>query len=256
MQTRFKRILAGGVAAAALTVAIGGAAFAQTPTPSGTPGPIQQRAEEFLSALAGKLGKTPAEVKTAVVSVQKDRVAADLAAGRITPEQATRLNQRIDQAGGLGALHPGPAAKGDRGRGAGGPAKGDRGPAKGARGPAKGAQGPAVGADLATFLGVQPAELAQALRSGKSLAAFALEKGKSRDALKEYLTTQQRTRLAAAVTAGRATQAQADAQLARFTAQIDQLIDRAAVAGRGGPGKRAPRGGAPAASPTATPIRA
>src|SRR5687767_5281931 len=111
MQTRFKRILVGGVAAAALTAVIAGAALAQTPTPAGTPGPVQQRAEEFLNALANKLGKSPTEVRSAVVSVQKERVAADLAAGRITPEQATRLNQRIDQAGGLGALHPGPAVK-------------------------------------------------------------------------------------------------------------------------------------------------
>jgi hypothetical protein len=243
MQTRFKRMLAGGVAAAALTAAIGGAAFAQTPTPSGTPGPIQQRAEEFLNALASKLGKTPTEVRSAVVAVQKERVAADLAAGRITQAQATRLNQRIDQAGGLGALRPGPAVKGNPGRGAGAPGKAQRGPAVG-------------GADLTAFLGVTARELKTALASGKSLAAFAQEKGKSRDDLKNHLATQQRTKLAAAVAAGRITQAQSDARLAQFTSQLDALIDRTAPAGKGGAGKRAPRGGAPSGAPTATPTRA
>ena len=196
------KVIAGGIAALLLTAAVAGSALAQTPK------------DEFLNAVAGKLGKTPAEVRSAVVAVQKDRVASDLAAGRITAEQANRLNQRIDHAGGLGVFQPGPGPK----------AKG--GPAKGVRAPA--------GSELATFLGVPPRELATALRSGKSLAAFAQEKGKSRDDLKNHLTTQQRTRLSAAVAAGRITQAQADQRLAQFTSQLDRLIDRTApVKGNG-----------------------
>lgn len=238
MQTRFKRIFAGGIAAALLTAAVGGAAFAQTPTAAGTPKPIQQRAEELLSSLAGKLGKSPAELRAAIVATQKDRVAADLAAGRITPEQATRLNQRIDASNGLDMFR-GPAAKG---------AKATAKPGA----PAKAVRGN-VGADLATFLGVQPQELRQAVASGKSLAAFAAEKGKSRDDVKAFLTTRERTRLAAAVTAGRITQAQSDQRLTRFTSQIDQLIDRTAPAGKPRPGGRGHRGAPGPATATPTP---
>ncbi|HEV8639394.1 MAG TPA: hypothetical protein VG370_34735 [Chloroflexota bacterium] len=85
-----------------LTAAIGGAAFAQTPpvTPTGTPRPtIQQRAEEFFAALASKLGKTPEEVRAAVIGVQKDRIAQEVQAGRLTQRQADRLDQLIDRTG-------------------------------------------------------------------------------------------------------------------------------------------------------------
>ena len=236
MHPRFSKLVTGGIAAAVLTAAIGGAAFAQTP--SGTPVPPQQRAQEFVNSFAGKLGKTSTEVLAAVVAVQKERVAADLAAGRITQEQANQMNQRIDQAGGLNFL---------------GEPKGAHRP--GGHGPGK--HGVIGGAELATFLGVQPAELMAALQSGKSLAAFAQEKGKSRDDLKSFLTTQERTKLAQAVTAGRLTQAQADERLAQLTSGLDALIDRTgpAAGGPGGRGGRGPRGGpgfAPAAAPAPT----
>jgi hypothetical protein len=254
MPIRFPKLVTGGLVAAALTAAIGGSAFAQTtPSPSGTPAPIQQRAQEFLSSFASKLGKTPTEVSAAVVAVQKERVAADLAAGRITQAQADAMNARIDAAGATGLFGHGPGGGGKHG---GGPKGGPGGEMRG---------GHIGGAELATFLGVTPQELTTALRSGKSLAAFAQEKGKSRDTLKEYLTAQERARLSAAVTAGRLTQAQADARLTQLASQLDAMIDRTGPLGgpggrgRGGPGGRpgaAP--GAPGGAPssTVTPTRA
>jgi hypothetical protein len=244
MRARFPKFLTVGLATAALTAAIGGAALAQTPPsgmPSGTPpAGVQQRAEEFLNALAGKLGKTPAEVRAAVVAVQKERIAADVQAGRLTQQQADQLNQRIDQTGGLGLFGGGP--KGGPGH------HGGRG--MGTRG---GFGGPLA---VAQFLGMQPQELGQALASGKSLAQVAQEKGKSRDELKSYLTTQQKTRLDQAVQAGRLTQQQADQRLAELSSRLDQLIDRTGPVGGGrgtrGPGGFGPRGGpAPAATPRA-----
>jgi hypothetical protein len=249
MHPRFNKLVTGGIAAAVLTAAVGGAAFAQTP--SATPVPPQQRAQELVNSFAGKLGKTSAEVLAAVVSVQKERVAADLAAGRITQAQADQANQRIDQAGGLNFIG-----------GKGGP--GGHGP--GGHGP--GLRGGIGGAELATFLGVQPAELMTAMQSGKTLAQLAQEKGKSRDDLKSFLTTQERTKLSQAVTAGRLTQAQADERLARLTSNLDALIDRTGPPA-GGPGVReghggrgGPRGFGPGAAPgtttapTTTPTRA
>jgi hypothetical protein len=242
-------VVVGGIAAAALTAAIGGAAaFAQTPTPTpgARPSPsaaFQQRAEEFLNVLASKLGKSPTELKSAIVAAEKDRVAADVQAGRLTQQQADQLNQRIDQSGGLDLF----------GRGFGGPGEGHHG--RGPGGPGVG--GPFGGADVAQFLGMQPPELRQALGSGKSLAQVAQEKGKSRDDLKNYLTTQEKTRLDQAVKDGRLTQQQADQRLAELSSRLDAMIDRTGPVGgergKGGPGgfgQGRGRGPAPSTTPT------
>jgi len=233
MFSRTRKLVIGGIVAAVLTGGVGGAALAQTPTPT-RPTP-QQRGEEFMSALAGKLGKSSAEVRAAILEVQKERVAADLAAQRINQAQADRMNQRIDAAGGLG-MFGGSGAKADHGPGArakpGAPGKPGT-PGK------PGAAQAAFGGELATFLGVQPADIATALRSGKSLAAFATGKGKTREQLKSFLTDQHRARVSQQVAAGRLTQTQADARLQLFVANLDKMIDRALTAGgrSGAPGK-------------------
>ena len=116
---RFPKLVTGGIAAAVLTAALGGAAIALTPSP--TPNPVQQRTQERLSSFASKLGKTPTEITNAVVAVQKERVAADLAAGQITQAQADAMNARIDASGGLGLFGPG-------GKGAGHHRGGPKGP--------------------------------------------------------------------------------------------------------------------------------
>ena len=248
MRARMSKVLAGGLVAAALTASIGGAAFAQTatPTPTGRPS-MEQRAQDFLNALASKLGKSPTDITNAVKSVEKDRVAADLAAGRITQDQATQMNSRIDSSTGMpfgGGFGPGPEG---HGKGPGGPGPGGFGPGG----------DPAA---LATFLGVQPADLRTGLQ-GKSLAAYAQEKGKTRDQLKTFLTQQEKSKLDQAVQAGRLTQAQEDQRLADLGTHLDQMIDRVGPpAGGPGRGPGGPRGGhgpggqrGPGASTTATP---
>lgn len=230
MRLTVPRIVAGGLAALALSAAIGGAAYAQTATPTPQSARVKpQRGEDFLNAVASKLGKTPAELRAAVVAAQKDRLAADVTAGRLTQAQADALGQRLEAAGGL-PFGPGPAAAGPGHRAGLKGRPGDRGPAA-VRPP---------GSDIATFLGIQPRELADALRSGKSLAQIAQEKGKSRDDLKAHLTQQERARLTAAVQAGRLTQAQADARLTAMTARLDQAIDRSPPTGPLGPRGRGP----------------
>lgn len=227
MTPRVRKLLAGGAAAAAIVAAIGGTALAQTPTPpasgspaTGTPRPsAQQRADEFVNALAAKLGKSPDELKNAIKAVEKERVAQALQAGRITQDQANTLNQRIDQGQGLGLRGPGLGDLGARGVGK----------PPGVRGELSGVAG---------FLGLPPQDLRAQLGAGKSLAQIAQEKGKSRDDLKTFLTNATRTRLSAAVTAGRLTQAQADQMLAKMTANLDQMIDRAAKPGQRGKGGR------------------
>jgi len=226
MRARIPRILAGGLAAVAATAVIGGAALAQTPPagPTGTARPTaQQRAEAFLNALASKLGKTPQEVRDAIVGVQKDRIAQEVKDGRLTQQQADQLNQRLAQSGGLGGL--GRFKEGFEGRG-------HRG------GPPEGGRFGIGSADLAGFLGLQPQDLANQLRAGRSLAQIAQDKGKSRDDLKNHLTAQAKSQLDQAVQAGRLTRQQADQRLTDFSSRLDQTIDRTGAT-KGRPGRPA-----------------
>src|SRR5262245_33624813 len=103
--TQGRRLVAGGAAAAVLTAAVAGAAFAQSATPTATGGPraaVQQRHQDFLNDLSAKLGKSASDVLAAFKSAEKDMVANDVKAGRITQAQADQANQRIDQSTGIG----------------------------------------------------------------------------------------------------------------------------------------------------------
>jgi hypothetical protein len=218
-----KGFLLGGAAALGM-FAVGGAAYAQTatPTPGARPNPAAKH-EAMLAAIAAKLGKSVDELKAAMAAVHKDQLDAAVAAGRLTREQADRMLERMQNGPGLG--FPGPIGRGVGPGFKGGPhGPGGMGPGRGA-GPLA-VPGLASAADLATFLGIAPNELAEALRSGKSLAAIAQEKGKTRDQLKTFLTDGVKKRLDEAVAAGRLTRAQADEMLARHTANLDTAIDR------------------------------
>lgn len=57
--------------------------------------------------------------------------------------------------------------------------------------------------------------------------------GKSRDQLKAFLSAEQKTHLDEQVAAGRMTQAQADAKLAEFSANLDTRIDQVGKPARG-----------------------
>ncbi|HZQ99877.1 MAG TPA: hypothetical protein VFC93_13800 [Chloroflexota bacterium] len=239
---RIPKVLAGGVAAVVLTAAIGGAAaFAQS-TPTANPtAAAQQRAQEaqaFLSDFASKLGKSPTDVLAAFKQAEKDQVASAVQAGRLTQQQADQVNQRIDQQQGIPFGGPG---FGERGHGPGGPGF-----------------GPGGDQALATWLGVQPADLMTALRSNQSLAQIAQAHGKSRDDLKQFLVQQEKARLDQAVQAGKLTQDQENQRLSDLSSRLDQMIDRTGPPpggprgprGRGGPGAQAS-----GAQPTSTPTR-
>ena len=83
-----------------------------------------------------------------------------------------------------------------------------------------------LGAAAADYLDLTEAQLHEQLRSGKSLAQIAKDKGKSTDGLKKALHDAVKKDLDAAVDAGRITQAQADEALQRFDERADDLINR------------------------------
>jgi hypothetical protein len=93
---------------------------------------------------------------------------------------------------------------------------------------------------VATFLGMSQTDLQTALKGGQTLAQVAQAHGKSAADLKTYLTSQLKTRLDQAVSAGRLTSQQETDQLNQASTRIDQLINSTGpqfghFPGRGGP---------------------
>jgi hypothetical protein len=93
-------------------------------------------------------------------------------------------------------------------------------------------------AAAATYLGVSQADLLTSLQSGKTLAQVAdATSGKSAAGLIDALVAAEKTELAAAVTAGRLTQAQSDQIATGLTARVTAQVNGTRPArGPGGPG--------------------
>ncbi len=164
-------------------------------------------------------GKSSSGLIDALVAAEKTELAAAVTAGRLTQAQAdqiaTSLKERFTGfVNGTAPLHQG-----------------------GGWGHAPGGGGDFAAA--AAYLGISQADLQTALQSGKTLAQVANStSGKSSSGLIDALVAAEKTELAAAVTAGRLTQAQAD-QIAtslkdRFTNMVNGV--RPAHDGFGGPG--------------------
>jgi hypothetical protein len=208
--------LAGGLAV--------GTAFAADPTP--TP---NQNVQNFISKLAQKLGKTDTEVQTAITQTESETIDQAVKDGKLTQAQADQMKTRM----GKGQMPFAPFGGMMRGR------PGVRGGMVGF-----GAEQKAV----TDYLGITAATLATDLKSGKSLAdVAAATPGKSRDGLKTAIVDAQKARLDAAVKAGKLTQANADASLTKFSANVDKMLDA-----KHDPNAKPQRGARPAA-PKATP---
>ena len=187
--------------------------------PGGRPGDDLDAAATYLGTTASSLvtqlqsGKTLADIAgskkdgliAALVAHEKQEVADAVTAGRLTQAQADAitptLTQRFtDLVNGLRPAHP-PG----RGFGHGGPGPG---------------HGP--GDDLAvaaSYLGTTVPDLLTQLQAGKTLA------GSRTSGLIDALVAHEKTELAAAVSAGRLTQAQADQLVPMLTARVTGLVN-------------------------------
>ena len=164
--------------------------------------------QAFLNDAAKRLDVTPAQLEAALQGAYDARIDAAVAAGKITKEQAEAMKQRSKE-GGL------PLFGGGRHGGFGGAR-----PSRWVR-----AREPRRLPAAATYLGLTEAELRTELESGKSLAEIAKAQGKSVAGLKAALKADAKTKLDAAVKAGRITQAQADEMLSRIDEHLDDMID-------------------------------
>ena len=168
--------------------------------------------QAFLDNAAKRLDVTSAELKAALQGAYGDRLDAAVAAGKITKEQADAMKQHAKE-GGL------PPFRGGHHRGF-------------------GHHGPPPLAAAATYLGLTQAELRTELESGKTPAQIAKAQNKSVDGLKKALAAEMKTKLDAAVKAGRLTEAQAAEMQARMAEHLDDLVN-----GIGGPGRHHDDGG-------------
>lgn len=185
---------------AALVVVVGaGAAVGAT----GALSP-KEESEAVVNDAAKQLGVAPADLTAALKKALTNRVDAAVAAGRLTQAQGNELKARID-AGNMPLL------------GFGGPRFHHHG-------------GPGIHGGLdaaADYLGMTDAQLHNALESGKTLAQVAKSKGKSVDGLVDALVSDAKEHLAAAVKAGRLTQAQANRIQSDLRARITDLVNNA-----------------------------
>jgi hypothetical protein len=201
------------------------------------------RAGKTLAQIGGATsGKTVAGLIDALVTAEKAELAAAVTAGEITQAQADQMTATL-------TAHATAEANGTR------PDHGPGGPGGHGHG------GPGGGDELtvaATYLGITEAALTTQLEAGKTLAQVATAtSGKSTAGLIDALVAAEKVEIAAAVTAGTITQAQADQITPTLTARLTALVNGTRPAhddhGPLKPGY-APRGTAPAAPANGTHI--
>ena len=212
-------------ALAVVAVVSGGAAYAASQDNS-----PQARSQAIVNDAAGTLGVDPGKLSDALKKALENQVDAQVTAGKLTQAQADAIKKRIED--GTQPIFGGPGFGGPRGHfGHGGPG-----------GPGFGHMvGPGLMAgfdDVATYLGLKPADLVTQLRSGKSLAAIATKQGKTVDGLKTTITDAATKQLDAAVTAGKLTKDQETKILAGLSKHIDDLVNGTHKAGGFGFGHR------------------
>ncbi len=157
--------------------------------------------------VAARLGVTPDKLRAAFKAALSARVDAAVANGRLTPEQAAKLKQRIASGNGLGIG----ARKGFA----------ERQKAFRARIAKARVHGP-----VADYLDMTREQLRTELQSGKSLAQIAQAKGKTIDGLVAAMLAPAKAGLAKAVENGRLTKTRADEILAHLTEGAKKLVQR------------------------------
>jgi hypothetical protein len=189
---RLDRKSVAALAGGALLLVGGGTALAGK-----NDGDTASRCQARVAKFAERRGISVEQLQSAVQSRLLVRVDRALAAGRISEEQAATLRERIDNLELCSGAGPRALRHGVR----------------------------HVLAPAAEYLGLTPAELRAQLH-GTSLAALAVQQGKTVDGLEAAMLAPAKERLAKAVTAGAISQAQADTRLARLERLVDRLVHR------------------------------
>lgn len=184
------------------------------------------KAGKTLAAFAEEKGLTKADFLQKLVAAETASITADVTAGKITQEQADKvlsgltdqLTKRIEVIGFKGGFSGGAGGRGAMGKGHGGN----------------------LVEQTAIILSMEQSVVQDALKAGKTLSAFAVEKGLTEADYVAKLVAAETTSINAEVTAGKLTQAQADQKLSglseRLTKQVQSTRPEGGREGRGGHG--------------------
>jgi len=99
------------------------------------------------------------------------------------------------------------------------------------------------GAAAAKAIGISESDLTTSLRSGKTIAQIAKAHGVATQKVIDALVADGKTKIAAAVKAGRLTQAEADKIQADLTKRVTEMVNGTFRHGEDGPGLGGDRGG-------------
>jgi hypothetical protein len=168
--------------------------------------------DAFVDKLASRLHLDAKTVREAIVEAKKDMVDEAVKAGRLTPEQGTRIKEHIEKGGGRGPWpHDGPGLQGHV---------------------------RSLFTAAAEALDLKPEELMARLREGKSMNQIAGDLGKNPAAVKQKLITALEQRLDEAVQLGHMTADRASAMKARLSEHVEALMNRTFGSGQRHPGQR------------------
>jgi hypothetical protein len=172
-------------------------AVADAGAQQGSDGPVRN----FIGRVAEKLGVSEDELSNAVKEVELEMIDEALAEGRITEEQAAEMRQRVESGelrfpGGGPRHHPGRCLVAHQ-----------------------------LVEETARILGIEEAAVIDALQDGQSLAQIAEANGMGAEEYKAALTEAAKAKFAQAVENGRITQERADQMLAKFTENLDRIIN-------------------------------
>jgi hypothetical protein len=197
--------IAGGTAALAAVVGVGGAVAATQLSPS-------EESDAIVADAAKQLGVSADELDAALKQALENRVDAALKAGTITSAQAAELKQRIED-GDVPLVGLGPGL-------------GHRG----------GHHGFVDFSTAAGYLGLTEAQLRTKLEAGDTLAEIATAQGKTAAGLVDALVAAAKADLDEKVAAGRIMAAQRTSILADLESRLDDVVDGEFSFGFRGPG--------------------
>jgi hypothetical protein len=203
-----RKLLIGATGLVLLGGAGGAVAVAAT---SGSSGSGRQA---YVDDVAKHLNVTPTALTAAMKAAGYERIEAAVAAGRMTPSQASALKQRIEHGSDVASF----------GRRLGGGHFGGHGVA-------------------AQYLGISAATLRGDLQAGKSLAQIASSTpGKSVEGLKAAIVSAEKTRLEKAASSGLITSQQEQERLGNLSSRVEAMLQRTGTGGSYGRSGSAPLG--------------
>jgi polyhydroxyalkanoate synthesis regulator phasin len=195
----------------------------------------QTRSERFVAETAERLGVTPEELTAAMTGARTEMIDEAVAEGKITEDQAAKMKERLAEKGPLAPIK-------FRHRG------GGKFFCHGAR---------LVANAAGEVLGKEPAQVAEAVKAGESLAEQAQAAGMSVEDFKAALVAAIRAQLQTKVDDGTITQEQADRIVGGIEEHIDRIVNFEGRGGRGlcGGGHRGDRTADETAAPEMSPAQ-